>query len=127
MRQSHLFGMPAFERRLENVENIFCVLMNLGLSHFGGGCAVRWKLFIVPKNHGTHRLIVDARQTGRLCRAPLQADLGTVTVLAGLDLSTHVLAAAGCDGLEGVLCGASADLNTWFLPGSRTGWDRFSG
>ena len=43
-----------------------------------------------------------------------QEDLGTVTVLSGLDSSAHVLEAASWDGLERDIFGTSVDLYNGF-------------
>ena len=66
MRQSHRFGMLAFEHPVEVVEKFFRDFVSSGLGRFDGA--------LVSKKNGTQRLIADAQQSNRLCRAPSMAD-----------------------------------------------------
>ena len=99
--RSNRVAMLAFE----SGENFCYDCMNLDLCPFDGRSAVIW-----------NRESCRGRPTiNRLCRAPPQSGLETVTVFARLDLDTHVFETADCDDLKGDLCGASEDLYKEFF------------
>ena len=118
-RRSHSFWharLPSSVRS-KKVEKFFCESMNLDLCRFEGGSAVRCASLSSRKMEPSVPSWVPDIP---LCRGLAKADLGTLTFLAGLDFSTHVLEAAGCDVLEGHLCAVLGWLLQRFQPISRT-------
>ena len=111
IRRSHRSGTLAVERRLERVAKLLLRLHEIWPVSSRQRIRCQVGLFVVSKKNEP---CVLSWTPDRPAVSAVLPHKRTVMVLAGLDLCTHVLEAAGRDGLEGDLCGVLMDLYNGF-------------